>query len=121
MFKELNLTKRVSEAQLLQCYQPSLCCITAQDDKLLSFFQSATEHLLSAINLLQKVPSSNEDDIQIIEDLTIPIPEATDPVEARRGAHLEVSTSTRHLHFLPINRQAVLTYAIRILLQARMQ
>ena len=85
------------------------------------FFQSATEHLLSAINLLQKVPSSNEDDIQIIEDLTIPIPEATDPVEARRGAHLEVSTSTRHLHFLPINRQSILTYANRILLQARMQ
>ena len=81
----------------------------------LNSFQMACEELLRGVGYLVAANPS-EDEVQIVEDTFPPIPDAPNPTESRRGSHLRQETTTaRHLHFLPIYRQSVLTYVVRVI------
>ena len=81
----------------------------------LNSFQMACEELLRGVGYLVAANPS-EDEVQIVEDTFPPIPDAPNPTESRRGSHLRQETNTaRHLHFLPIYRQSVLTYVVRVI------
>jgi hypothetical protein len=55
--------------------------------------------------------------VQIIEEKLVNIPNAKNISEARIGSALRQATvRSRHLHFLSINRQSVLSYCTRLLI-----
>ena len=82
----------------------------------ISFSQSVADQIIQAVGCLCP-PSDVEDEVQIIEEKLVNIPNAKNISEARIGSALRQATvRSRHLHFLSINRQSVLSYCTRLLI-----
>ena len=78
--------------------------------------QSVADQVVQAISCLS-VPSISEDEVEIIEEKHITIPDAPNPEVARKGGVLTAGTvRPRHVYYLSMNRQSILAYCTKILI-----